>query len=202
MKGRPRYLNEQESGQTILSVLIFVVVLIFAALLVGTWFRFSYLLVQVHGISMEPTLQSGDYLYARLGTGAERGEIVIVDVKEYPAFEHSVSSDKTIVKRLIAIEGDTLKCEQGVVSLRRAGERAFEELPERYAQGVTQSFPEITLKEGEIFVMGDNRTNSFDSRSVGPLLRSDIIGTVPQWAVDARGSIRSWETFRAALFGM
>ena len=147
---------------------------------------------------MEGTVQSGDIVYAEREFTLKRGEIVIVDVSQNPTF--SSGGEHFIIKRLIAVAGDRVKCENGTVYLAAAGGE-YEPLNEPYISGTNEISFEYTLAEGEVFVMGDNRTVSLDSRIVGPLSESDVIGVVPEWSVELRHFIAGWENIRYYLTG-
>jgi signal peptidase I len=78
-----------------------------------------------------------------------------------------------LIKRVIATAGDTIDIHDGKVYING------EMIEETYIKGITRSmsfnYP-LTLKDGEFFVMGDNRENSSDSRSFGPIKRENIEG--------------------------
>lgn len=167
----------------ILSVLL---VFLLALLAFVFYWNTTYVRVEVSGSSMQPTLQDGDMLFANVRTDAARGDIVVVDVSE-SGDEHFQGD--FIIKRLIAAEGDTLYCEGGTVYLRAVGETAYAPLNEDYlASGTaTSDFPPVTVGAGQIFVMGDNRANSYDSRRAGTFPAADIAGVVPRWAYAVKG---------------
>lgn len=117
-------------------------------------------IVRVDGQSMRETLQNGDILLTvnrHLAGELKAGDIVVVK-KEY--FEDG----KPIVKRIIATEGQTVDIDfdEGVVYVDG---RALEEdyINERTYLEEGTEFP-LTVPEGSIFVMGDNRNRSSDSR--------------------------------------
>ncbi|MBQ8952811.1 MAG: signal peptidase I [Clostridia bacterium] len=129
---------------------------------------FLFTLITVKGSSMMDTLLDGDKLYvsvlsARL-EGYDHGDIVIC---RYPG------RTDYIVKRVIGLPGDAVMVEHGQVYVN--GEALTEDYvtyPNPY------NYPEITLGEGEYFVLGDNRHVSHDSHSsdVGPV--TSIVGKV------------------------
>lgn len=200
---RPELLDprkQKKSGP--LWTLLYVFIGLIIAFLVGLLLTTSrYLNVEVSGASMEDTIHDGDDLYAvKYHGNAERGDIIVIDVSDIKHF-HSKGDEVYIIKRLIATEGDTVRLKDGAVYITYAGTDEEILLEEPYAKGETDPRPHIndgefitewTLEEGEIFVLGDNREVSDDSRVVGPLQRDHIIGVVLDWNfVDPRG----WDAF-------
>lgn len=151
---------------------ILLLLAVLAALLVR---RYVGVLAVIRGNSMLPTLHSRDVhlapafpLYLRK---PRRGEIVLC---HYP--NHYWRGIRflpiTCVKRVIALPGETIAVENGVVLVNG------QVLDEPYLDAVfgrdIRSMPERTLGAEEYFVMGDNRRNSNDSRNVGPIHRRAI----------------------------
>ncbi len=141
-------------------VLLFVVVFLLFRFVVG----FSF----VKGDSMEPSLKNGEMvLYLRAGKEYKAGDVVSVRVPEGEYY----------VKRVIAVAGDTIDLRDGKVYIDE------EPLEETYIKGETVPkegavrYP-FTLKEGQIFVMGDNREISKDSRSFGVVGKRQIKGKI------------------------
>ena len=147
--------------------------LISAALVLVLIFSFFFRIIQVDGSSMVPTLVNGDKLIV-WGAGYEpqRGDVVIVD--SYTSY------GKPLVKRVIAKGGDTISIdyEKGTVTVN--GEVLQEDyIAEPTYLGYDVEFP-YTVPEDTVFVMGDNRNQSLDSRStyVGCIDERDILGKV------------------------
>lgn len=129
--------------------------------------------------SMEPTIQIGDNVLAqkvtlRLGQDVQAGDIVVF------ANPDTSSDHGTLVKRVIATAGQTVDLQDGRVYVDGTP------LDEPYAAGstyplpmqapgVTVSFP-YTVPEGCVWLMGDNRENSADSRYFGAVPRENLIG--------------------------
>jgi signal peptidase I len=125
--------------------------------------------------SMEPTLDVGDrVLVNKLSYklhDVHRGDLVVF---ERPAGA-STGQDgeiKDLIKRVIAVGGDTIEAREGNVYVN--GERLDEDYLEPGTP--TDNLPLTTIPEGRVFVMGDNRTNSEDSRIFGPIDENDIVG--------------------------
>ena len=184
------------------SILLGVVVLaltLFAAF--NFWVNRHCFVVEVSGDSMLNTVEHGDLLYVR-EIKAKRGDIVIISVKNYFDENGIHFSGDYIIKRLIAVAGDTVQCEDGVVSIKYAGSETFVALDEPYVRGSTPKFEygtSITVQEGQIFFLGDNRENSYDSTEIGCLMEKDIVGVVPAWALKIKSFTTSWEKMRTKM---
>ena len=136
-------------------------------------FVFGVRVIGVQGDSMVPTLQnSNQLLVSNLFYTPEKGDIVILTKDSF--------MDSPIVKRVIATEGDTIDIdfETGEVSIN--GEVLQEDyIAEPTTTYYDMTFPQ-TVPEGCIFVMGDNRNHSTDSRDsmLGMVDTRYIIGKV------------------------
>jgi len=121
--------------------------------------------VTVDGISMNPTYNTGDTLIvSRLAT-PERGDIVTFK-----------KGNKSYIKRIIAIPGDTIAIQNSKVFLN--GDIIEEDyINEKDFEGGSIESSAFTLEDEEYFVMGDNRNNSIDSRNFGVVNKDEIIGT-------------------------
>ncbi len=193
--------NSQTKGgvlSAVISALTAVIILLLAVIVGGNLVRSRYLVVEVVGTSMVHTLENGDIVYSDRGAQPQRGDIVIVDVSEQPDF--AGIGTEIIIKRVIAVGGDRIKCDGGVVYLATDGGE-YEPLEEDYIEGRNTVEFECTVAEGEIYVMGDNREGSMDSRRVGPLPAEDVLGTVPSWVLGEKDIIKGWESIGDALFG-
>jgi signal peptidase I len=145
---------------------------------------FLYQPVRVEGTSMLPQLQDQDRLFINkfaydIGQ-IHRGDVVVF---RYP---HDVT--KSYIKRVIALPGDDLRIDHGVVWVN--GQPLQESyVPQWYRDDRSQ--PEMVMRAGEYFVMGDHRSISSDSRDFGPVARNLIYGRAAfvYWPVDQAGVV-------------
>ncbi len=121
-------------------------------------FALAFRVVGVDGDSMNNTLQDGDWLaVSGVTVNLDRGDIVVVN----QPWERNVP----IIKRVIGVEGDTVDIdfEEGKVFVN--GEEIYEPyIAEKTHLSYDIEFP-VTVGKDKIFVMGDNRNDSLDSRS-------------------------------------
>ena len=193
-------IKSRRSNNRFITVLLAIITLFFG---VRAWWTETYGGIIVDGGSMLQTLRNGDNLlmtYVDEDDKLNRGDVIIVDVRGYP----ECGSTDFLIKRLIALEGDKVKCVNGDLYICYAGALLYEKEPlvEDYAyykDGKKEySFDEYVVGEGEIFFLGDNRQNSMDSRfrelggsHLGDRLykRADVYGVVPEWAIEKRDLI-------------
>lgn len=143
------------------------------AVLLVLLFTFVLRVAVVDGSSMNPTLVNGDRVLLRsIGYQPSRGDPVVIDAY--------ISYGKPLCKRVIALGGDTvdINFDTGAVTVNGT------ELTEPYIKDLTHQpegvqFP-IVVPEGCVFVMGDNRNNSKDSRSpdIGCIDQRDLLGKI------------------------
>lgn len=122
--------------------------------------------VGVHGDSMKPTLHDTDLLLVYKTTDIELNDIVVLD---------STDLDACIVKRVVGLPGDKLEINKR--GFFRNGKEVTEDFI-KDSNWVKESIPcSVTVREGAVFVLGDNRVSSYDSRELGAVPTNDIIGT-------------------------
>jgi len=138
-----------------------------------------YFLIQpfyVKGASMEPNFFDHEYLIINeLGYRLRdpiRGDIVV--------FKYPKDPDQYFIKRVIGLPGETVEIIDGKVRIYNKEHANGFFLDETgYIDGVfTSSRQIVQLKEGEYYLMGDNRPASLDSRVFGPVSRDHIVGKV------------------------
>lgn len=126
----------------------------------------------VKGSSMDPSFYSGDYLIidelSYHFNKPKRGEVVV--------FRYPLDTSKFFIKRVIGLPGETINIERDAVTIYNAAHPEGFVLRENYMQGVTFPNAKVILDAKEYYVMGDNRSASFDSRYWGALSEDKIIG--------------------------
>ncbi len=141
----------------------------------------------VDGTSMVPTLHHHDQIVMQvIGYDEPKRDDIVVVVT--PAFE-----DEPLVKRVIGIGGDIIDIDSGTGNVTRNGEVLYEPyIAERIIKVGNQRYP-LTVPQGQIFVMGDNRNKSTDSRTaeVGTLEVKNVVGHVVfrLWPLSAIGKV-------------
>jgi signal peptidase I len=130
---------------------------------------------RIDGTSMEPNVHNGEYVIVNktaywFGHNPQRGDVVIFQAPDQP------QNDR--VKRVIGLPGETVEVTgDGTVYITDInGNRSKLEEPYLPTHHSGTSYGPKTVPEGEYFVMGDNRSVSYDSREGGPVPRSNIIG--------------------------
>jgi len=159
----------EEAKDWIASILIAVVV----AFCIRTFIVEPYL---VEGPSMRPTLKNHERLivnkFIYRFRAPERGEVLV--------FSYPKDTSRDFIKRVIAVPGDTIEIRDGKVYLNNQLQN------ETYIlEAMRGSYPPSTVPEGHVFVMGDNRNNSEDSRF-------QDVGFVPFDLLKGKASLVFW----------
>ncbi len=129
---------------------------------------------KVVGSSMFPNLKNGEYILTekvsyRFGL-PQRGDIVVL--KAPPSAQLGSAGHDYLIKRVVGLPTETIKFQNDQVEING------QVLNEPYLDPSIKTVGEggVTLKDSEYFVMGDNRSDSYDSRAWGPLVRDLIVG--------------------------
>ena len=165
--------KKEESGRFSSALFDWAESLVIAVLFVVVLFTFVFRIVIVDGQSMESTLHNGELMLVSSNSyEGERGDIIVL---------YSDSFHRPIVKRIIAVAGDTVDIDFDNAQVYLNGEVLDEPYLDDFYyydyEGV--DFPQ-TVPEDCVFVLGDNRTGSTDSRSpsIGMVSTDAVIGKV------------------------
>jgi len=146
---------------------------VLAALLVKT---FLFQAFRIPSESMVPTLLVGDRVLVNKVSyklhDVHRGDVVVFTRPE-KLEDPSGTEPEDLIKRVVAVGGDTVVARDGVLYVNN------QPMTEPYVQQGAGTFrldEAVTVPEGQVFVMGDNRENSQDSRYFGPISTDTIIG--------------------------
>lgn len=204
--GQSLYSKKKDTARIVLNVII---VLLALFLVFEINFNVKYTGIYVVDCSMNPTLSGGvphrdghgnlisvdaggDYVYIRKirkGEKPKRGDIIVLN---------RVASNDKIIKRAIAFEDQTVKIVKGQLYVDNElikedylvfndGEKECNTYP---ADGSVH-----VVSKGGIFLLGDNRNESSDSRQNGDYPAKDVLGVVPQWSLDTKSVSTAFYTF-------
>ena len=141
-----------------------VIINIGLAILAALWLSQYYRLAVVSGKSMEPSLSQGDLVVVRMGGLPQRGDIAVID---------SEVLHRRIIKRGVAVGGDTVIISDG--ELRINGEI----LEEEYIKEPYEHISDFFLVPPQcVYVLGDNRNFSRDSRMIGFIPIEEVTGVL------------------------
>jgi signal peptidase I len=176
--------REKKKRRAGLAELVLTVVVAFV-LVFGVVRPFVIEAYRIPSESMVPTLEVSDRILANKFiyhfTDPKKGDIIVFDSVDE-------EDDQTLVKRVVGVAGDEIQVEDGVLFVNGEAQNEpylNQELPFRGSYGPTE------VPEGHIFVMGDNRGNSADSRVFGPLPLENVKGEafVRFWPISKIGSL-------------
>ncbi|KPC77514.1 signal peptidase I [Laceyella sacchari] len=156
--------SSSNSWMTVLEWIAAILVAVVIAVVIRTFLFAPY---EVHGASMEPTLDGEELLIVnkwiyRVST-PEYGDIVVFHTAE----------ERDFIKRVIGLPGDRIEIKDGKVYRNGIA------LNEPYINGPMNegtNYKPTTVPANSLYVMGDNRNNSKDSRMIGPVSLKEIVG--------------------------
>jgi len=158
----------------------FVMEILETVVFVGSIFIVTYLFImqpnQVKGASMEPTFLSGEYIFTSKITykfrPMQKGDVVIFKSPKNPDIEY--------IKRVMGLPGDKVLVQNSEVYIngQQISENYISAKTNLWEGGFLKEGVTVTIPDGFIFVMGDNRPRSSDSHEFGPININSIIGQV------------------------
>ncbi len=161
-------------------IIEFVMDILETVVFIGSLFIVSYLFIvapnQVKGSSMEPTFTTGDYIITSKITykfrSPQRGDVIVFKAPKNPDIDY--------IKRIIGLPKDKIVIQSGKVFVNDylLGEPYISATTNLWDGGFVKDSVPVTVPDNEIFVMGDNRPRSSDSREFGPVPLDSIIGYV------------------------
>ncbi len=183
-----------------------VIIVLFSEALFVTFYTGIYV---VDG-SMTPTLTGaeldekrqplpgGDYIYINTHKKADYGDIVVV----YRQKSGLNFTDK-LIKRVVAFGGDTVELKAGVLFVNgKEVKESYLDANKNSPTILKNTFAEHTVADGCMFLLGDNRNDSIDSRTYGDFPVKDLVGVVPEWSMRSKGTSTAIYTFfHFTIFG-
>lgn len=180
---KPSHEGWKSIASTILILLIAPIIALFLT-------AFVFQSYEVEGASMETTLQNRDRLvvlktsktWAKI-TGKKylpkRADIIIFDKNDSSSLLQE--GKRQLIKRVIGLPGDRVVVKDGKITIYNSSSPDGFNPDEvggykSHIPAVTNGNVDITVGDNEVFVCGDNRSNSLDSRSFGTISTNDIIG--------------------------
>jgi signal peptidase I len=180
---------EKPEREGLKSIITTVAIIVLAPLIALFLTAFVFQSYEVDGASMETTLQHQDRLivlkvprtWSKITKNdyiPNRGDVIIFDKDDAP--ELGESSKRQLVKRVIGLPGDRVVVKDGEITVYNKenpeGFKPDRTLPYGRLINITPGEVDVTVQEGHMFVAGDNRTNSLDSRIFGPIPAEDVVG--------------------------
>ncbi|MBP1736597.1 MAG: hypothetical protein H6Q60_478 [Oscillospiraceae bacterium] len=160
--------EEQSAGQkNKKSLLRFLMELAAAGLAVYLLFGVVFGIAVINGDSMSPSIPAHSLIFfLRLDTSPQTGDVVIF----------TASSDKKLlIKRVVAVSGDVVNLDSGTLTVNGTSESGTYAVGTTNPVGSSLEYP-FTVPVESIFVLGDNRENSIDSRQLGAINTRRLVG--------------------------
>lgn len=157
-------IQEPSLAQDIIQLLLKIAIIIFAIILI---FTFLYGIVRINDVSMKPAIKDGDLvMYYRLDKRFISGDVAVFE-----------DNGRNTTGRVVAVAGDTVDITRDGLKINGADQVSQDIYFDttQFKDGV--DFP-ITVGEGQVFILGDNRPQASDSRTFGCIDLNDVKGKV------------------------
>ncbi len=169
--------NLSDGRKTLIKTFVYIIFVFLLALL---WNAFLMSPLMIVGQSMNPSLEEGDVVFIN------KLSYVLGDVERYDIvlFPYKYDNGRSLVKRVIALPNEKVEIRDGVLYINDKELNEYYGIYREKSDGgqstIYVNWGPYTLGDNEVFVRGDNRKQSDDSRSsdVGPVNIDDIIGKV------------------------
>ncbi len=177
--------DKPDTRERLRSILSTVAIIIVAPLIALSLTAYVFQSYEVDGPSMETTLQNQDRLIVYKAPRTisrlthhpyipHRGDIIIFNTTEVG------NEEKQLIKRVIGLPGEKVVVKEGTVTVyNKEHPNGFEPdniMPYGKVIVTTPGEYTATIPDNQVFVLGDNRNNSLDSRVIGPIPAQDIVG--------------------------
>lgn len=151
--------------------------------------------------AVSPDKSGGNYIYINTHAKPDYGDIVVV----YNPYPSSTGGINKLIKRVIAFGGDTVELKAGVLYVNgEKVEESYLSAEKNTPSEPNNTFEEHIVAEGCMFLLGDNRNDSVDSRSkrYGDIPVRNLIGVVPDWSMRTKDASTAFYTFfHFTIFG-
>ena len=162
---KPDERHKSSAWRTVIEIVVIVAAAFAIAMLVQAFLIKPF---TIHQVSMRPTLQEGDRILINRVVyhfrDPKHGDIIV--------FHSPVTEGEDLVKRVVGVAGDRIAVSNGKLYVNGVAQNE----PYLLEQNFAGDYPETVVPAGHLFVMGDNRNNSGDSRFFGPIDTSLVLG--------------------------
>lgn len=163
----PEYYEELQRRGRYKLIAYVIIILVITAIILGLILGIFLSPITVEGVSMTPTLIDGQLIFIQKAFyKLERGDIAVFEL---------IGQKSKLIKRVIGLPGDKIYANSHGDGKLYVNDTAISDKYFRYAHGSIHDI-NITLKDGEYFMLGDNATESHDSRIFGVVNSSELIG--------------------------